>query len=223
MIQHHPGEDLLLALAAGRVSAGVGLVLSVHLEGCSTCRARLRELELIGGVLLADGEDVALAPEAWPRTLQRVEARRPGGVAPAPARTAAPPARRTTLPAGVPWPAALAGCDASRWRWIGPGMRWSRLTLPQDPDVSLYLLRIAPGRSLPSHTHRGNELTQVLCGSFDDGRSYFAAGDFDATDDAVRHQPVVRAGAECVCVAHVEGNLVFDGAVASVIGRWIGM
>ena len=106
---------------------------------------------------------------------------------------------------------------------MGPGMRYARVGVPHDPDASLYLLRIGEGRSLPRHTHGGIELTQVLCGAFDDGRAVFAAGDFDAADESVHHQPIVQAGATCVCLAYVGARMRFDGRIASMIGGWIGM
>ncbi|HUO78593.1 MAG TPA: ChrR family anti-sigma-E factor [Steroidobacteraceae bacterium] len=218
MIQHHPGDDLLLPLAAGRLSAGQALVVSTHLEGCAECRARLHELQALGGALLEQVEPAQLEAGAWERTLRRID--RPGAdAAPAtPAREPHPP-----LPPGVPWPASLHGCRVSAWRWMGPGMRFARVTVPHDPAAALYLLRIGEGRSVPRHTHGGVELTQVLCGAFDDGRARFGPGDFDAADDSVHHQPAALAGATCVCLAYVGAPMRFDGRIASTIGRWIGM
>ncbi|MEJ0098668.1 MAG: hypothetical protein WDO12_02575 [Pseudomonadota bacterium] len=40
----------------------------------------------------------------------------------------------------------------------------------------------------------------MLCGSFDDGRDTFSAGDIDDADDTVQHTPVVSADAECICL-----------------------
>ena len=70
----------------------------------------------------------------------------------APRRDALP--RR--LPAGMAWPRSLRGSTASRWRWLGPGMRWCRVTLADDRAANVFLLRIAAGKSLPSHTHDGS-------------------------------------------------------------------
>jgi putative transcriptional regulator len=218
MIQHHPGDELLLPLAAGRLSAGQAVVVSTHLEGCVECRARLHTLQALGGALLEQSGPAALSTAAWERTLQRIE--RP---LPAAAPAAAAPAPHPPLPAGVRWPASLGGCRVSPWRWMGLGMRFARIAVPHEPAASLYLLQIGEGRSLPRHTHGGTELTQVLCGAFDDGRALFGPGDFDAADESVRHQPVVQAGATCVCLAYVGARMRFDGRIASVVGGWIGM
>jgi putative transcriptional regulator len=219
MIQHHPQDDLLLPLAAGRLALGPALVLGVHLESCAQCRERVRVLRAVGGALLDESAPLPLADDALAKTWARIDA----PDVPRAAQSIRVPAAPLPIPAGMRWPTDLGGCTTSGWRWMGPGMRYARLCAPGDPDAKLYLLRIAEGRSLASHSHRGMELTQVLCGSFDDGRATFAPGDFDATDDDVRHQPVVSGGGECICLAYVEGSLRFDGRVASMIAGWIGM
>lgn len=216
MIQHHPGDELLLPLAAGRLSAGQALVVSTHLEGCVECRARLHTLQALGGAMLGQAEPVALEAGAWERTLARVDA-------PEAPRAARAPQPHPALPAGVPWPASLKGCTVSDWRWMGPDMRFARVGLPHDAAATLYLLRIGEGRSLPRHTHSAVELTQVLCGAFDDGRAVFGPGDFDAADEDIHHQPVVQNGSICVCLAYVGGPMRFDGRIASLVGGWIGM
>jgi putative transcriptional regulator len=218
MIQHHPGDELLLPLAAGRLGAGQAVVLGTHLEGCGECRARLHALQALGGTLLGQTEPVGLQAGAWERTLQRID-----HPAPEPARPAPPPESRSGLPQGVSWPASLQACMVSGWRWMGPDMHYARVVVPHDPSASLYLLRIGEGRSLPRHSHGGLELTQVLCGAFDDGRAMFGPGDFDSADDSVHHQPVVRPGATCVCLAYLDGRMRFEGRIASLIGGLIGM
>ncbi|MBS0447058.1 MAG: cupin domain-containing protein [Proteobacteria bacterium] len=216
MISHHPDDSLLLAHAAGRLGAGDALLLAVHLEGCARCRAELRLLEGLGGALLEAAEPAPMAPQALARTLARIDASR--AEVPLPAPAAHPP-----RPHGMAWPTALADCRISGWRWLAPGMRWSRVTLPRDASAHVFLLRIGAGRSLARHTHSGSELTQVLCGRFDDGRAVFGPGDFDAADGDVHHQPIVQAGSECICLASVDGRLVFDGSVARLLGALIGM
>jgi putative transcriptional regulator len=113
-------------------------------------------------------------------------------------------------------------CDGIRPSHVSGGVRQVS-QLPHAPEASLYLLQIAPGKSLARHTHTGTELTQVLCGAFDDGRATFGPGDFDAADGEVHHQPVVAPGEVCVCLASVDGRLAFDGRIVGWIGRMIGM
>ena len=216
-IQHHPDDELLLAQANGRLGIGTRLILACHLELCAHCRERLRTLEALGGLLLEGLAPAALADDALARTFALID-----GAAASPPRqvkvTAPPP-----LPEGARWPRSLAHCSATPWRWMGPGMRWSRVTVPDAPAANVFALRIGPGRYLPQHTHRGFELTQVLHGRFHDGRALFGPGDFDAADDSIHHQPVVQDGSECICLASVDGRLHFDGAIARFFGSLVGM
>jgi putative transcriptional regulator len=130
---------------------------------------------------------------------------------------------RASLPAGMTWPRSLHGATTTPWRWLGPGMRWSRVTLADDRAANVFLLRIAAGKCLPVHSHRGTELTQVLHGAFHDGRERFAAGDFDEADDAIHHQPVVEGGGECICLASFEGRVAFESRIAGALGALVGM
>ena len=216
MIHHHPDDGLLLAQAAGTLGSGHSLLVASHLEGCADCRARLRVLEAIGGNMLEDLAPAVLPSQALAETLAAIDAPPPSAPAPA-------PVRRPSLPAGMAWPRVLRGCSATGWRWIGPGMRWSRVTLPYDPSANVFLLRIGAGKELPYHTHSDSELTQVLYGSFHDGRALFGPGDFDEADDSFHHLPKVEAAGECICLASVEGRVRFEGRLARIMGALVGM
>ncbi|MEO5845277.1 MAG: ChrR family anti-sigma-E factor [Caldimonas sp.] len=225
MSHHHPDEALLTALAAGTLARGPAVVTAAHAERCPRCRAHLRELDAVGGALLEAAEPALLAPEALARTLARIDAAPPAPAARPPAGRPPRDAARflAGLPAGMAWPQSLAGSIPGGWHWLGPGMRWSRVRLADDRAANVFLLRIAAGKSLPSHSHAGVELTQVLHGAFHDGRERFDAGDFDEADGSIHHQPVVEPGSECICLASVEGRVAFDGRLARTLGSLIGM
>ena len=223
-ILHHPGDALLLALAAGNLARGTAVVTAAHAQGCPRCLARLRDLEAVGGVLLDEIEPAALAAEALLRTLARIDALgAPSPLRPPTAAAGGPRRLRASLPAGVAWPRSLGGSTASGWRRLGPGVRWSRVTLAGAADANVYLLRVAAGKALPVHGHRGGELTHVLHGAFHAGGEHFAAGDFAAADDGVHHQPVATADGECICLTSVEGRIAFDGPIGRVLGSLFGM
>lgn len=221
-IRHHPGDELLLALAAGSLPVALRLVTEAHVELCATCQSRVAMLRALGGAVLEAQTPAPMRDDALARALARIDettAETPAPVPAIPRRVPPPP----PLPAGAIWPKALAHCSATRWRWIGPGMRWSRITVPNAPQANVFLLRIGAGKYLPQHTHRGTELTQVLYGQFHDGRALFGPGDFDLADGEVHHQPVVQDGSECICLTAVEGRLHFDGVIARWFGSLVGM
>ncbi|WGT63066.1 ChrR family anti-sigma-E factor [Variovorax paradoxus] len=215
-IQHHPDDDLLLAHAAGSLERGHSVVVASHVENCAHCQERMRVFEAVGGVLLDELPAATMAPDALARTMAAIDA------SPQPLAMPAQ-APHPVLPPGMSWPRSLSGCSATRWRWLGPGMRWSRVTLPDDPAANVFLLRIGAGKNLPMHTHSDSELTQVLYGTFHDGRALFGPGDFDEADGSFHHQPVVQAGGECICLASVRGRVLFNGVVARTLGALVGM
>jgi putative transcriptional regulator len=217
MIRHHPDDSLLMAHAAGRLNSGAALVLATHAEACAQCRERLREFDALGGALLDQLAGAELSADALNRTLAAVEAP-PAGAVHRPT-----PLRRAALPGGQPWPRAMDGCAIGRWRWMAPGMRFSRVSLPWDAQANVLLLHIGAGKLLAQHTHSDTELTQVLQGSFHDGRALFAAGDFDATDGDIVHQPAVEPGGGCVCLAAVDGRLLFESRIARAFGSLMGI
>jgi len=221
-IQHHPDDDLLLAHAAGRLAGGPAVLIASHVELCAHCQRRTAELETIGGALLEELSPEALAPEALARTLAAIDAA-PVADAVVSKRARQAPRRRPALPDGVAWPRALQHCSATPWRWLGPGMRWSRVTLPHDAAANVFLLRIGAGKQLPEHTHSDCELTQVLCGTFHDGRALFGPGDFDEADRSFHHQPTVQPGGDCICLASVSGRVLFKGVIARTLGALVGM
>ncbi len=216
MIRYHPDDALLISHAAGTLASGQSLLVATHVERCSTCRAAILGFEKIGAQLMLEEQGIVLSPDALAATFARLDT--------SPAPVVAPViSRRPALPDGMDWPRSMRHCEISRWRLLGPGMRWSRVKLPHDRNTNLFLLRIAAGSCLPPHTHRGEELTQVLCGSFDDGRAVFGPGDFDATDSTIRHQPFVLASSECICLAAVDGRLVHESRAARWLGALIGI
>ena len=70
--RHHPGEELLLAHAAGTLGAGPGLIVAVHLEACGACRALVAALEVAGGVMMAELPPVPMssARKSWSQSFK---------------------------------------------------------------------------------------------------------------------------------------------------------
>jgi putative transcriptional regulator len=216
MIKHHPSDETLLRYASGSLEPGPGIVVAVHLSFCPACAERIADLEAVGGSLLDDISPVEIGGEALNRLFARIDA--DDGSSGVIARQ--PPPARADL--GIRLPGALDRCGLGPWRWIGPGMRWCRVTVPDDPGANVMLLKVAAGRKLPEHTHAGFEYTQVLKGSFSDARGRYGPGDLDETDDQIQHQPVVDEGGECICVAALHGRLLLRGLFGRVIQPLLG-
>jgi putative transcriptional regulator len=220
---HHPEDALLMKLAGGQLASGPAAIVAAHVERCDACQARRFEFEAMAGVLLEHLEPHPLSPEALTQTLARIDA------AASTPPEAATPSRgatgglRASLPVGVTWPRSLHFSAATRWRRIAPGLRFSRVTLAHDRAANMYLLRVAPGKSLPVHSHRGGELTYVLHGAFEEDGVRFNAGDFEDGAARTHHQPVATADSECVCLTSIEGRVAFEGPLAKVMGSLLGL
>ena len=203
----HPSDDTLQRYACGALRPGLRMVMQVHLSGCRLCRAAVRQFESVGGALLDDLEPAKVAPASLEKIFARIDE---GEAAPAerprPARTAD----------GFALPAAMAGCEIGRWRFIHPKLRWARVKIPGAEQDRVILLKIAAGFAAPTHSHGGLELTQVLAGRFSDGRDTYEPGDLVEADESVHdHEPRVAGDEDCLCLAAVERPL----RIKSLIGR----
>ncbi len=203
----HPSDETLQRYACGGLRPGLALVMRVHLGGCPSCRAALRRFEAVGGALLDDLPPAAISPAL----LEKIFARIDSGAAP----REAPPAPAATAD-GFALPAAMAGCRIGPWRFVHPKLRWARVEVPGAEKDRVILLKIAAGFAAPAHGHGGLELTQVLAGSFTDGRAQYRPGDLIEADESLDdHEPRVTGDEDCLCLAAVERPL----RIHSLLGR----
>nr|WP_298104652.1 ChrR family anti-sigma-E factor [uncultured Shinella sp.] len=207
---HHATDETLMRFAAGTLAAAPTIVVKAHLASCPACRARVGTYEALGGALLEETEPTPLAATALNDMFARLDDE--DGAAPF-----VPPPLAPIEIEGIRLPEALRGCHIGRWRWIGPGMKMSRVGVPQDPDANLILLKVGPGRALPDHGHVGTEFTYIVSGSYTDRFGTFQPGDLAEMDEDIDHQPVVDAHSDCICLAAMEGRMRFKSALGRML------
>ena len=83
------------------------------------------------------------------------------------------------------------------------------------------LLRIAPGKSMPMHSHGGDELTLVLKGSYTDCNGYFGPGDLEVAGPDDEHKPVADAQTGCLCLAVLSAPLRLSGFVGWFVNPFL--
>lgn len=210
MTTHHATEETLMRFAASALATGPAIVVAAHLASCPACRARVDTYEALGGAILEEIEPTPLSATVLNDVLSMLD--KEDG-----ATNVTPPPMAPVEIEGVHLPEALRGCNIGRWRWIGPGMKMSRVGVPQDPNANLILFKIGAGRALPDHGHVGTEFTYIVSGSFSDRFGTFRPGDLAEMDDEVEHQPIVDAGSECICLAVVEGRMRFKSAIGRML------
>lgn len=204
---HHPQEETLLEYFAGTLDEGRRVVVGAHLEMCRSCQRLAKGLAAAGGDYLDALSPAPLSEGALERALARLSSADA-------AQPAVPAADQHDLPVHL---SALEPYELGKWRWIGPGVYWRSVAVPETAKSRVFLLKAAPGTKLPEHTHEGTELTVILKGAFRHQGGRFGAGDCDDADDTVEHSPVVEEGEECVCLVAMEGSI----RLRSLIGRLI--
>ena len=222
--RHHLDEATLVSYAAGAMSDGLRAVAATHLEVCGHCRQQLAFAERIGGFLLSQrqpADEGSRQAQLRAQMLARLDATPPtpprlGGEDDAPAET-------TDIDL-LPWPLRPyfgSSWRALRWRWTAPGVHMIRAA--RGSGDTLILLRIAPGKSMPLHSHQGTELTQILRGAYDDVLGHFGPGDVADLDNEIEHRPVTAPGAPCICVAALDAPLRFPGWLARKLQPLVGL
>jgi len=204
---------MLLAYAAGNVSAAVALILATHLTLCPRCRASLSRAEAIGGALLENLRPTPVSAGVFDRLDHQLK--RAGLAVETDSHQSV---RNEATPAPLRF--YLNGTlDQVRWISIAPGLAYR----PVIADRSgARLVRSGPGRGIATHTHRGEEFSLVLAGGYTDSSGHYLPGDFQAADRSLTHRPIADDDADCVILTVTDASLSFSNPIAGLIAKLIG-
>lgn len=200
----HPSDEILLTFATGRADLPSRVLLEGHLEGCSSCRAALAELNAAGGALLAEIPVEPLPDSLWERVHASVQGLPQGPAAPDP------------LLAGLPLPASvrreLPPMKSLRWRRLpARGARIALLARDPGTGSALLLGHMPARRSFPLHTHLGPEDVLVLAGGYTDQFGTFETGAYASYAPGSKHGPVTEPDEECWTLTRIEQPNLFHG------------
>lgn len=203
MIRHHAPDELLLDYAAGVLPEGPALAVALHVALDPGSRRLVRRLRGVGGALL-DEDPVAadMGEAALEEALARLDDLPDDD-------TSIAPTTRPGVASGFDWaPAVLRPYLAGRtWRRAFGGFEQIRLDLHGDAH-GVRLLKLEPGRGLPSHRHVANEYTVVLQGGYTDNTGNYGVGDFAVGPGTQRHRPVADPGDPCIALIVLEKPIV---------------
>lgn len=221
--EHICVDDLLLAHAAGRLPEPVGLVVATHLALAPERQSVFREYEAVGGAMLEDLQPVAMSDGAFDRLLARLDDEGE------PILTAAKRSERgngdvATFAGDPPIPAPLrpyiVGSLADLpWKHYG-AVSEASLSL-DETTYRARLIVLKAGRSVPKHTHDGQEITVVLKGAFNDGIGRYGRGDISIADAHVDHQPMAEAGEDCLCLTVTDAPLRLTGTFSRFLNPFL--
>ncbi|MCK4276985.1 ChrR family anti-sigma-E factor [Methyloceanibacter sp.] len=213
-IEHHPDTATLASYAAGSLDEAFATVVAAHLASCAKCRARLHEIEEVGGTMLETIDAVGLNEAALERAMSRLDE-------PSEER-AEPRSAEQSLPRPL-GRLVTAPLDAIAWKSVAPGVAVHRLPTSKAARGSLTLLKIAPGKKIPEHGHGGMEITLVLTGSYRDALGRFGPGDVADLDEDIEHQPVVDSDEPCICLVASEAPTRFKSFFGRLFQPLVGV
>jgi putative transcriptional regulator len=213
---HHPAEEALLAYAAGTLDDAASIMVASHMSLCPHCRKLAKTAEAVGGGLmdtLQPTEKVQTSLEdifnllTTEQAVQRSEIRVERAANSNQADPLLPRPLRDYVPGGV---------DALKWQWMGPGVRYARITSSGD-GAKVGLMRIASGTRMPHHSHADEEFTMVLAGGYRDAYGSYRRGDVETAGTDISHQPIADNDGDCICLVVTRGDLRPTGFFARVL------
>jgi putative transcriptional regulator len=213
MITHHPGEELLIAYAAGASDEAVSLIVATHLALCPECRREVTDAERTGGALLEDTEPAPLSDSAITAVMSRLN-----GFEQAPARRAVAPNR---VKAPEPLRSYLGG-DLDSLRWIPVAKGISYRPILKRGRSSAQLVRSTPGHGISLHTHKGEEHSLVLTGGYRDPTGHYLRGDVQTATPDIVHHPIADDGEDCIILAVADAPLAFRNPFVGLLAKLMG-
>lgn len=231
MIKYHPDIAVLKQFAAGELSISVSLIVSSHIEMCPQCQEDISALtEQLAEATFID--DDAIQAHSHPigdlddghfnsdQSLALIDTIT--ALAAEPLRSPLPKIVKEIEVSGerLTLPRALKSITLKEWSGLGKLSR-SRLEV-DDGDLRSSLLCIDKGGSVPTHTHKGFEITLLLQGSLKDDMGCYQAGDFIWLDGNHTHSPITEEG--CVCFTVSSDAIHFTQGMSQLlnpIGKFI--
>jgi len=212
-ITHHPGEELLIAYAAGASDEAVSLIVATHLALCPDCRREVANAESAGGALLEDLQPVHLSDAALPSVLSRLNG------------TESKPAAKRPLRNGFRAPEPLRsylGGDLDGVRWIPVAKGLAYRPILKRGRSRAQLVKSAPGHGVSLHSHKGEEFSLVLSGGYTDANGHYLRGDVQTATPETLHHPVADADGDCIILAVNDAPLQFRNPAMALLAKAFG-
>jgi len=226
-LTHHLDDATLVRYAAGDLDEAFTVIVASHIAMCAQCRKASHDAEELGGQLLESTELTKVDQDAFANLMAAIDEQNEASVDGVGAQNVHPfPAQRAKISGDVPLPLQrFLGAQVSdiKWKKVAPGISKHDIVLDEDVPSSLYLLNIAEGHAVPEHGHGGMEMTLILSGSYNDRFGRFGPGDIADLDEHVEHQPIVDAGAPCICLVATEKPTKFKGIIERILQPIIGI
>lgn len=222
MANYHPSDELLMSFSAGQMPDALGIMVACHLEKCTHCQQRAALYDRLGGEILMQTDDAPVAPQLLTSLLSKLEHSGQGAVNEAPANSV-PFEADSRIILNLPKPLRrFVTKEFSHLPWSGMSGSLKEFELPFSGNgLTAKFYKISAGKELPIHTHRGNEYTLVLDGSFSDTAGDYHQGDFILADSHTIHQPKAANDGDCICFAVTDAPLKMTGFFGRLLNPFL--
>lgn len=214
MINLHPTDKQLQQFAEGTIDQVMGIIVSAHVDMCECCQQKVREFEAEASEAVFDS-----VPASTGLTTELEE------------MMAAILADESMTPQVCPIPTSRVELDG-RYFQVPRALRslidrsegWSHMVgRLWQASVNLteskkgHFVFLGPGAQVPEHTHKGNEITLVVDGEFEDEYGLYKEGDFIVRNGAHKHTPKTVSDNGCLVFTVVDQPLHFTSGIARLL------
>ncbi|KJF82489.1 transcriptional regulator [Photobacterium angustum] len=216
-IKHHPSKQLLEQHIEGKLPLSMALAVAAHIELCPHCQQL--ELQLTPQIANAAWAQSKVAQRDLEQDIN-VDACFSAMLSDITESSNDNMSYHESDPLSIECkgmtytlPRAFTKFHQLNWRNLG---KISRARLPfEEAEVRSSLLHIGKGGTIPTHTHKGYELTLLLAGDFEDENGHYVAGDFILLDESHSgHSPKTSEG--CLCYTVSNAPLHFTQGVSQL-------
>lgn len=215
MIKYHPTDQLIEQFAGGLLSPALSVIVATHIDLCPRCQQVAHDAEQ----LLAEQVMHTTASNLPPELNQQFNAMLEQILAtPAPSTIIQPPYHENLYLNGKLFnlPATLARQYHRIGEWSRVPGKMLKAPLQLGSNESINLIYMDQGSQVPEHTHKGNEITLVINGVFNDEQDEYKDGDFVLLSQQHTHQPETR-GEDCLTLATLDAPLHFTSGIARLL------
>ncbi|PKH02915.1 transcriptional regulator [Psychromonas sp. MB-3u-54] len=208
MIKYHPTQELLISHSGAQLPLSLSIAVSAHLEMCSECTTVTKKITAQQSALF-EAQDVSNNVN-FSSMLDKIFEHKPD-LQVEPKKTAIN--RISVAGNNYQLPRAFSHFTDLKWSSFGA---ISRARVVKDTDnIRASLLHIDKNSAIPSHTHKGYELTLLLEGTFSDENGVYNKGDFIWLDNDLEHTPFTKTG--CLCYAVQDAPLRFVSGISQAL------
>ena len=233
-MNYHPDIELLLKYSNGLLKPALSIAIGLHHHQCKKCQASIADIESIAGNQLDGSVDAELADNGFSKLmgeLENEETSQQETIVEAIIESKAE-SNIESQKADLNYDRlAVAQTDLSllskldkqdfedtQWQKVTGKISQSEILLGDD-SFKVELLKFKPHAKIPQHTHKGNEFTLVVQGSFRDCYGEYQRGEFIQMGQENEHQPIAGEMG-CICLAVTDKPLHFTGLLGPII-NWM--